>query len=67
MQKSLEIGENYGYCFGLQSSKQLIYRGGDNWEAINKETGATKVMESAKTTAGALEYINRPTVRMGAI
>ncbi len=64
MSKQLEIGKNYGECFGLNpaSGQQLIYKGENNWLAI--KPGAERVLVSADTTAKALEYINRPSINM---
>lgn len=65
--KQLEIGGNYGEIFGLEAEKgkKLIYRGGDMWQGIDTQKGVDKTIESAGTTAKALEYINRPSVFMG--
>ena len=65
MEKTLEIGTNYGSCFGFEKEKgqQLIYQGGDTWLAINGET--QKEVDSKDTTKKALEYINRPSIHMG--
>lgn len=59
--KTLEIGKDYGFCFGLDADKgkKMIYNGGDSWTGVNGEK--TMTIDSApKNTAGALEYINRP-------
>jgi hypothetical protein len=63
--KNLEIGKNYGGIFGLNadSGKKMIYNGGDRWTAVKGEQSQT--MDSAKTTAAALEYINRPSCGTG--
>jgi hypothetical protein len=63
--KTLEIGKNYGECFGLDpaAGKKMIYNGGDSWTGINGEKSQT--MESPKTTASAIEYINRPSYKTG--
>jgi hypothetical protein len=44
MQKQLEIGQNYGGVFGLDTAKgqYMIYQGGDNWLA--KKPGAERVI-----------------------
>lgn len=63
--KQLEIGKDYGAIFGLDASKgsTLVYLGGDKWQAT--KPGATKELTSPGTTAKAVEYINRPAIRMG--
>lgn len=64
--KNLVVGDNYGDCFGFdpKDGKQLIYLGGDNWRGVNGEKTIEKTSE--KMTANALEYINRPSIMMGA-
>ncbi|MDQ6960702.1 MAG: hypothetical protein Q9M27_06675 [Mariprofundaceae bacterium] len=64
--KNLVVGDNYGGCFGLDtnSGKQLIYLGGITWRAINGDKSLEK--DSEATTTKALEYINRPSIMMGA-
>jgi len=63
--KTLEIGKNYGACFGLDADKgeKMIYLGGNKWRGENG--GKSLEIESEKTTKSALEYINRPSVTMG--
>lgn len=58
--KALEVGKDYGFCFGLDADKgkKMIYNGGDSWTGVNGEK--TMTMDAPKTTAGAMEYINRP-------
>ncbi len=63
--KELVIGEDYGFVFGYTGTRQAIYRGDDQWEAI--EDGEVKGCVTApKMTAGALAYINRPSVHTSA-
>jgi hypothetical protein len=63
--KTLEIGQNYGECFGLDAkqNKKMIYLGDNKWQAINGEKNLEKICE--KTSAKVLEYINRPSIQMG--
>ena len=63
--KTLEIGKNYGECFGLDASKgcEMIYSGGDNWLA--RKPGAEKIITTPDTTKKAIEYINRPYIHLG--
>ena len=64
--KTLEIGTDYGFVFGLDAKNKdqhMVYGGGDTWTA--KEGTRERTTESAGTTAKALEYINRPSVMMG--
>lgn len=65
--KTLEIGKNYGGCFGLESDKgqKMIYLGGNKWRGENGEKSVEK--DCDKTTAKAIEYINRPSVMMGSM
>lgn len=72
MTQQLEIGKDYRFAFvggGSEATKRgekMVYKGNDTWEATN-EKGQTMTAVSAKTTASALEYINRPSVMMGSI
>jgi len=66
MEKTLEIGTDYGFVFGLDAknkNQHMIYNGADSWTA--KEGSRERTADSAGTTAKVLEYINRPTVMMG--
>jgi len=60
----LEIGRNYREIFGLSEGNEMIFNGGDSWTA-KKTDGAEMTMESPKTTAAALEYLNKASISMG--
>lgn len=65
MKKMLKIGTNYGPCFGVtKADGTMIYNGGDTWTMSNTQ-GQTQTVDDPTITAGALEYINRPTITMG--
>ena len=64
MTKELVIGKNYGEVFGLASDKgQMIYEGGIKWMAVQGERKMSK--ECQKTTDKVVEYINRPSYKVG--
>lgn len=64
--KTLEIGRNYGEIFGLDATKgnKIIYLGGTLFMAHKGEK--TMEVDSAPTVEKIKEYINRPSVSMGA-
>ena len=64
MKKELTVGKNYGGIFGLPDNKQMVYNGGISWTAIDG-TQKPMTMDSQKTTDNALEYINRPSYKVG--
>ena len=65
--KTLEIGKDYGFVFGLTKGMgTMVFNGNDSWTAT-KSNGQTMTNVSQKTTASALEYINRAGVSMGAM
>ena len=63
MNKTLEIGKNYGSIFGLNEKQQMIFNGGISW--TTKEGGREMTKECQKTTDSALAYINRPSSGTG--
>jgi len=67
MNKQLEIGHDYASIFGLDpedKGQHMIYNGGNKWLA--QQPGSEREIESEKTTALALAYINQPSVSIGA-
>lgn len=66
MNKTLEIGKDYGSIFGLTPEMgTMVYNGGDSWTGSNPAAGKTMTLIAPKQTERALEYINRPNVSMG--
>lgn len=63
MNKTLEIGKDYGFAFGAPKGATMVYNGGNSWTGSYQ--GKTATVESPMQTAGALEYINRASVSMG--
>ena len=64
MTKELVVGKNYGEIFGISKDKgQMIYNGGISWTAVQGDRQMVK--ESESTTKSALEYINRPSYKVG--
>ena len=66
--KQLVIGNDYYGIFAGQNtdskgSKKMIYNGGISWTA--KDGNREMTMDSQKTTDAALEYINRPSYKVG--
>jgi hypothetical protein len=61
--KTLEIGKDYGFAFALPEGGKMVYNGGHSWTAIMGDK--MKTIDNEATTAKALEYINRPTIKMG--
>ncbi|HCT30303.1 MAG TPA: hypothetical protein DIW31_06135 [Bacteroidales bacterium] len=66
--KSLVIGKDYygiftGNNIDTKGDKEMIYNGGISWTA--KTGGKEMTMDSQKTTDAALEYINRPSYKVG--
>lgn len=59
--KGLEVGINYGACFGLKedSGQKMMFLGGDKWRAVCPGKDNIEAI-CHKTTATVLEYINRP-------
>lgn len=58
--QDLIIGKDYGFAFGYDKA-QVIYQGGDAWQAVDPVKGS-KAMDSPKVTAAVLAYLNRPAV-----
>lgn len=65
MKNELVVGKDYGDIFGLDARKghKMIYNGGISWTAIKGDQQMAK--DSQQTTDNALEYINRPTYKVG--
>lgn len=65
MAKKLEVGKNYYDIFGSDTTgtKKLIYNGGINWTAINGDK--TMTIDNQAQTDKAIEYINRPSYKIG--
>ena len=64
MKKELVIGKNYIDIFGVTDpKKKLIYKGENNWLAVNGDKEMTK--NDPATSKKVLDYINQASYRIG--
>lgn len=64
MKTTLEVGKDYAFATPAPKGSTMVYLGGNSW-CLTAPDGRTMTAESAKQTAGILEYINRPSYRCG--
>lgn len=65
--EDLIIGNDYiNRVEGFDSAKHsLIYKGGDSWEMIRKETGESKLIENHPATTARVLADAKPSITLG--